>query len=234
MKRFSIKLLFALAILMLVFSSCFLASCSSVKKNKNKSESSSELAVQNDSSGTVAVVTDMQQSKDSVAASKKENTADAQKTESSLEQISSLDFEAKVENGEQVSIEEYDGNGNLIKKVVVTGSGEVKSSSSTNSKESKTEEKKSTIAKEQTDVALKEALSKRKDSTAAASENLNIEAEASVENLNVDIERKGISFWTLFPYLFLLIIGFVLFVLNKRFNWIGRFLIFIKRRNEDK
>ena len=219
---------------MLVFSSCFLASCSSVKKNKNKSESSSELAVQNDSSGTVAVVTDMQQSKDSVAASKKENTADAQKTESSLEQISSLDFEAKVENGEQVSIEEYDGNGNLIKKVVVTGSGEVKSSSSTNSKESKTEEKKSTIAKEQTDVALKEALSKRKDSTAAASENLNIEAEASVENLNVDIERKGISFWTLFPYLFLLIIGFVLFVLNKRFNWIGRFLIFIKRRNEDK
>jgi hypothetical protein len=121
------------------------------------------------------------------------------------EEVSEEILEVDVKAGEELEITTFDASGNKTGSTKYSGSGKAKKSKSNK--------------KTETNIQ-KESHSKTEASSQLQSSTRTQATKASKKVL-VDKEKKGISFCTYLFWFILLIIGFLLWYLNKRFKWIS-------------
>lgn len=198
--KLNLKRVFAILVLLLLFFLFFLpfVGCSSTKKNKQKESFNLEKKTESDSSGTKAVITDEKKSEEAAKKVSEEKKV----------------FDVKVKDGKEVSIKEFDQNGNLKGETVIKGDGEVKTSSE----------------KKDTEETSKKDTSKTTESNENSNVNKKEDLDSSGTKLDLQLEKKGFSFGD-YIFCFVLIIAIIILAyLNNRFKWIP---IFKNKENEE-
>lgn len=198
--KLNLKRVFAILVLLLLFFLFFLpfVGCSSTKKNKQKESFNLEKKTESDSSGTKAVITDEKKSEEAAKKVSEEKKV----------------FDVKVKDGKEVSIKEFDQNGNLKGETVIKGDGEVKTSSE----------------KKDTEETSKKDTSKTTESNENSNVNKKEDLDSSGTKLDLQLEKKGFSFGDYIFWFVLIIAIIILAYLNNRFKWIP---IFKNKENEE-
>lgn len=184
--------------LFIVLMSLPFVGCSSMKKNKQKELIETEVKKESDSTGTLVA--------------KVEETKAAETTKKETEE--KKNYDVKVTNGNEVSIKEFDQNGNLKGETVIKGDGEVKTSSE----------------KKQSEETTKTDESKVSNTKATSTVNKKGSVKSKAKKLGLEVERTGFSFGD-YIFWFLLIIAIIILIyLNYRFKWVS---IFKKRESNE-
>lgn len=232
MKKFAAIIVLCFLNFLVIFGAGLFSGCSSVSKTKNKEVTRSDMKKESDSAGAVALKKNVEKSSDSLGTTSK-NSLDKSKEKSISNEAAVIQsYEAKVQDGKEVSVEEYDKDGNLIKKTVFKGDGEVKTSTgSTIKNETKTKETEQKNT-ESTSSEVNKNESIKVDSVASGNVKKKESGSDFKRSTDLVVERKGFSFLDYAFWIILVIVVVILFYLNKRFKWVAGIVKFLKNRNE--